>query len=38
MCMKLFPRCMTDDELRNVRDLDVFEMQRRGITRWKEDQ
>ena len=33
--MKLFPRCMTDDELRNVRDLDMFEMRRRGYTRWE---
>jgi hypothetical protein len=33
--MKLFPYCMTDDELRNVRDLDMFEMQRRGMTRWR---
>ena len=33
--MKLFGRCLTDDELRNVRDLDMFEMQRRGMTRWR---
>ncbi len=33
--MKLFNRCLTDDELRNVRDLDMFEMQRRGMTRWR---
>ena len=33
--MKLFPSCLTDDELRNVRDLDMFEMQRRGMTRWR---
>ena len=36
--MKVFPYCLTDDELRNVRDLDMFEMQRRGYTRWMEDQ
>lgn len=36
--LKLFPRCMADDELRTARDLDMFEMQRRGYTRWKEDQ
>ena len=36
--MKLFPWCMSDDELRNVRDLDMFEMQRRGFTRWMEAQ
>ena len=35
---KLFPRWLSDDELRNVRDLDVFEMQRRGITRFTEEQ
>ena len=34
--LKLFPACLTDDELRNVRDLDMFEMQRRGYTRWRE--
>jgi hypothetical protein len=33
--MKLFPYCLSDDELRNVRDLDMFEMQRRGMTRWR---
>ena len=33
--MKVFPHCLTDDELRNVRDLDMFEMQRRGMTRWR---
>jgi len=33
--MKLFPCCLSDDELRNVRDLDMFEMQRRGMTRWR---
>ena len=33
--MKLFPYCLSDDELRNVRDLDMFEMQRRGYTRWR---
>ncbi len=33
--MKIFPYCLTDDELRNVRDLDMFEMQRRGMTRWR---
>ena len=33
--MKLFPYCLTDDELRNVRDLDMFEMQRRGYSRWR---
>ena len=27
--------CMSDDGLRNVRDLDMFEMQRRGYTRWR---
>jgi hypothetical protein len=32
---KLFPCCLSDDALRNVRDLDVFEMQRRGYTRWR---
>lgn len=36
--MKIFPCCLSDDELRNVRDLDMFEMQRRGYTRWMEDQ
>lgn len=33
--MKCFPWCLSDDELRNVRDLDMFEMQRRGMTRWR---
>lgn len=33
--MKIFPCCLSDDELRNVRDLDMFEMQRRGYTRWR---
>ena len=33
--MKIFPYCLRDDELRNVRDLDMFEMQRRGYTRWR---
>ncbi len=33
--MKCFPWCLSDDELRNVRDLDMFEMQRRGYTRWR---
>ena len=33
--MKCFPSCLSDDELRNVRDLDMFEMQRRGMTRWR---
>lgn len=36
--MKFFPYCLSDDELRNVRDLDMFEMQRRGFTRWMEAQ
>lgn len=31
----LRPFCISDDELRNVRDLDMFEMQRRGMTRWR---
>lgn len=35
--MKIFPYCLTDDELRNVRDLDMFEMKRRGMTRWRYD-
>lgn len=35
--VKVFPRWLTDDELRNVRDLDMFEMQRRGFTRWRND-
>lgn len=35
--MKIFPCCLSDDELRNVRDLDMFEMQRRGYTRWRYD-
>ena len=33
--MKCFPGCLSDDELRNVRDLDMFEMRRRGYTRWR---
>ena len=35
--MKLFPCCLGDDALRNVRDLDMFEMQRRGMQRWRND-
>ena len=32
---KLFPgRWLTDDEVRTVRDLDMFEMRRRGMTQW----
>lgn len=34
---KIFPQWLDDDQLRNVRDLDMFEMQRRGMTRWVED-
>lgn len=34
---KIFDRWLTDDELRNVRDLDMFEMQRRGMSRWRND-
>lgn len=34
---KIFGRWLTDDELRNVRDVDMFEMQRRGIQRWRWD-
>ena len=34
---KVFPQWLTDDQLRNVRDLDMFEMQRRGFTRWRND-
>jgi hypothetical protein len=34
---KVFTQWLTDDQLRNVRDLDMFEMQRRGITRWRND-
>lgn len=34
---KIFPQWLSDDQLRNVRDLDMFEMQRRGMTRWVED-
>ena len=33
---KIFDRWLTDDQLRNVRDLDKFEMCRRGMTRFKE--
>lgn len=35
--VKVFPQWLTDDQLRNVRDLDMFEMQRRGFTRWRND-
>lgn len=31
---KIFPTWLTDDQLRNVRDLDMFEMQRRGMQRY----
>ena len=31
---KVFDRWLTDDELRNVRDIDMFEMRRRGMARW----
>lgn len=34
---KVFPQWLDDDQLRNVRDLDMFEMRRRGFTRWRED-
>lgn len=34
---KIFPQWLDDDQLRNVRDLDMFEMQRRGFTRWRND-
>ncbi len=33
---KIFEGWLTDDQLRNVRDLDMFEMCRRGMTRFKE--
>ena len=33
---KIFDRWLSDDELRNVRDLDMFEMRRRGYARWTE--
>ena len=34
---KLIEGWLTDDQLRNVRDLDMFEMRRRGFTRWRND-
>ena len=34
---KIFPQWLDDDQLRNVRDLDMFEMRRRGFTRWRND-
>jgi len=34
---KVFDGWFTDDQLRNVRDLDMFEMQRRGMSRWRND-
>ncbi len=33
---KIFDRWLTDDQLRNVRELDMFEMCRRGMTRFME--
>ena len=32
--VKVFGQWLTDDEVRAVRDMDMFEMQRRGMTRW----
>ena len=34
---KVFPRWLSDDELRRVRDLDMFEMKRRGMSRWRSE-
>ena len=31
-------RWLTDDEVRTVRDLDMFEMRRRGMTQWASEQ
>lgn len=36
--IKLFGRWLADDEVRTVRDLDMFEMRRRGMTRWASEE
>ena len=36
--VKVFGRRLSDDEVRTVRDLDMFEMRRRGMTQWASEE
>ena len=35
---KVFGLWLSDDEVRTVRDLDMFEMRRRGMTQWASEE